>query len=100
MKSKLVRDKIIDIIKSSGRTPISHIANKEEYYSKLKEKIVEEVDEFLDEDNAEELADILEVIYAIRDAKNISKEELETIRKQKNNKRGSFKDKIILDNIK
>ena len=97
--NKLVRDKIPEIIKSKGKTPTTHTANDQEYWQKLKEKLREEVDEFIQEDNKEELSDVLEVIYAICDQKDISKEELELIRKNKAEQRGSFKDKIILEEV-
>jgi len=97
--NKLVRDNIPEIIKKDNKTPITHIADDKEYWSKLKDKLEEEVDEFLKESTEEELADILEVIYAICDYKKIDKEELEKIRKKKSEKRGSFKKKIILDEM-
>lgn len=95
--NKLVRDRIPEIIKNSGSTPITHIADDEEYWEKLKEKFKEEVNEFLKSPTKEELADVLEIIYAICDFKNISRQELEIIRKKKAKKRGSFRKKIILD---
>lgn len=95
--NKLVRDKIPEIIKKDNKTPITHIADEEEYWNKLKEKLKEEVDEFLKESTEEELADILEVIYALRDHMKIDKERLEEIRENKTQKRGAFKKKIILD---
>ena len=98
--NKLVRDKIPEIIKSTGKIPLTHIASDEEYFLKLKEKLQEEVDEFLKDDNPEELADILEVVYAISEFKKTSKEELESIRKNKAEKRGTFKGKIILEETK
>jgi predicted house-cleaning noncanonical NTP pyrophosphatase (MazG superfamily) len=98
--NKLVRDKISEIIKNKGAVPLTHIADDEEYWQKLKEKLQEEVDEFLKDWNEEELADILEVIYAICDFKNIDKEKLELLRKKKAEERGGFKDKIILDETK
>ena len=95
--NKLIRDRIPEIIKEKGGRAITHIADDKEYWEKLKEKIKEEVEEFLAENNKEELADILEVIYAICDFKEFDKEEIERIRKEKAEKRGGFKDKIILD---
>ncbi|MDD4531540.1 MAG: nucleoside triphosphate pyrophosphohydrolase [Candidatus Pacebacteria bacterium] len=95
--NKLVRDRIPEIIKSKGSLPITHIADDKEYWQKLKEKLQEEVNEFIQDENAEEMADILEVIDAIINFKNFSKEELEAIKNKKAEERGKFKDKIILD---
>jgi len=98
--NKLVRDRIPEIIKGRGEVPITHIADDAEYWQKLKEKLQEEVDEFRKDSNEEELADIIEVIYAICDHKNIDRQKLEFIRKKKAEQRGGFKDKIILDETK
>lgn len=98
--NKLIRDKIPEIIKNKGTVPITHIASDEEYQQKLKAKLQEEVDEFLKDSNEEELADILEVIYALCDLYDIDKDKLEQLRKDKAEKRGGFKDKIILDETK
>jgi len=94
---KLVRDKIPERIKRSGDTVITHIADGEEYWEKLKEKLKEEVNEFLAKSSDEELADILEVISAICDFKKINKKGLENLRKKKAKERGGFKKRIILD---
>ncbi len=97
--NKLVRDKIPDNWNPKyGKNPKTHIANEEEFYNKLKEKLLEETQEFLKENNKDELADILEIIYTIASFKNISKEELENLRKSKEEKSGVFKRKIILEN--
>ncbi len=98
--NKLVRDKIPEIIKSKGEKVTTHKASDEEYWSKLKEKLKEETDEFIKEDNKEELVDIVEVINAICEFKEINKDELESLRKKKSKERGEFKDRIILDEIK
>ena len=98
--NKLVRDKIPEIIKKKGAVPITHIASDDEYWQKLKEKLQEEINEFMKDENAEELEDILEVIYTIRDYKKIDKNELELLRKKKAEERGGFKDKIIIDETK
>jgi predicted house-cleaning noncanonical NTP pyrophosphatase (MazG superfamily) len=95
--NKLVRDKIPDYIRKKGDTPITHIANEAEYWQKLKEKLTEEIEEFNKDENAEEYADILEVIEAIADYKKFNKEEVQRIKLKKVEERGGFKDKIILD---
>ena len=98
--NKLVRDKIPEIIKKKGEVLITHIASDDEYWKKLKEKLQEEVDEFLKNSNKEELADILKIIYVLRDLYKIDKDKFEQLRKEKVDKRGGFKNKIILDETK
>ena len=65
-----------------------------------REKLSEEWDEYLASKDVggqiEELADILEVVYAIAQAKGVSIEELEAIRAKKAEERGAFKDRILL----
>lgn len=95
--NKLVRDKIISIIQDSGKTPVFHVADNQEYWEKLKEKLSEEVKEFQESESLEELADILEVVEAIRAYKNISPEELNKIKSKKREERGGFDGKVILE---
>ncbi|MFA4871921.1 MAG: nucleoside triphosphate pyrophosphohydrolase [Patescibacteria group bacterium] len=95
--NKLVRDKIPEIIKSRGEECVTHIADDQEYWLKLKEKLVEEAQEFIKEDNANELADILEVINAIVEYRQIDKSLLEETRFKKEQERGGFKNRIILE---
>ncbi len=95
--NKLVRDKIPEYIKNKGETPIIHIADESEYWEKLKEKLQEEIDEFMKAENIEELADILEVIDAIGSYKRFDKKKIEMARKKKVKERGGFKKRIILE---
>ena len=95
--NKLVRDKIISIIQKNGRTPIFLVADDSEYWEKLKEKLNEEVKEFLESESPEELADILEVVDAICKYKSISPEELVKMKNKKREERGGFDDKVILE---
>ena len=95
--NKLVRDKIPEIIKKEGRLCKYRIMDKEEYIRELRKKLKEEVQEFLESGNKEELADILEVVYALSKAQNCSEEELNNIRKLKIENRGAFDKKIFLE---
>jgi predicted house-cleaning noncanonical NTP pyrophosphatase (MazG superfamily) len=97
--NKLVRDNIPQIIKAKGEKPKTHIADKNEFLTKLKEKLREETEEFSKSEEREELVDILEVLYALAQEKGITKEELEAIRKQKAKERGAFENKIILESV-
>ena len=97
--TKLVRDKIIDIIKSNGENPKYHTLTDEEYLVELHKKLFEEANEFVEEDSPEELADLLEVLYSIAKVKNISLEEVEKIRLKKREKRGGFDKKIYLEDV-
>lgn len=95
--NKLVRDRIPEIIQSKGGTSKTHIATSDEYDKKIREKLVEEVKEFIESNNPEELADILEVIYAIGGRMGVSKAALEDLRKRKAEERGGFEEGIILE---
>ena len=100
MKPKLVRDKIPEIIESNKEIPETYTAEQEEYQEKLKEKLLEETQEFINEPNQEELADILEVIEAIHNTPEFNKEEVKQIRLKKKEERGGFEKRIILTDIK
>jgi predicted house-cleaning noncanonical NTP pyrophosphatase (MazG superfamily) len=98
--NKLVRDKIPEIIKEKDKVPIIHIADEKEYWDKLKTKLKEEADEFTQDSNKEEMADIFEVITAINSFKGWTIEEIVEVQKKKREERGGFENKIILDEVK
>jgi predicted house-cleaning noncanonical NTP pyrophosphatase (MazG superfamily) len=99
--NKLVRDKVPEVIKKNNQNPIIHLANDKEYWDKLKEKLVEEVNEFLrDCDKEGEIVDILEVIDAICKFKEFDKNKIENLKKEKAKEKGLFDKKIILDEVK
>lgn len=97
--NKLVRDKIPEIIKKDDKTAITEILSNSEYIKLLDEKLNEECAEYQRSKEIEELADILEVIYAIAKSKDVSVQELERIRKDKVDKRGGFDKKILLKEV-
>lgn len=97
--NKLVRDKIPEIIKSKGEKPKTRILDNEEYRKELNKKLQEEMKEYLEDNNVEELADLVEVIYGILDSMNVSIDEFEKLRIAKVDKRGAFKEKIFLEKV-
>lgn len=97
---KLVRDKIPEIIEGKEQIPIIRILDEEEYRLELNKKLQEEVNEYLEDNNIEELADIVEVVYGILNSMNITREEFEIIRKNKADERGGFENRIYLESVK
>lgn len=97
--NKLVRDKIPEIIEQDGRKAFCHVLSDEVYISELDKKLNEEVQEYQKDKNIEEMADVLEVLYAICEARGYSIADLEAKRKEKADSRGGFKDKILLEYI-
>ena len=97
--NKLVRDRIPEIIESSGRTCVTEVLSNEDYLLMIDAKLDEELEEYHKDQNIEELADLLEVIYAAAEARGYSAEQLETVRTEKAEKRGGFKQKILLKEV-
>lgn len=97
--NKLVRDKIPETIEQTGHEYSVRLLDDKEYLQMLKEKLTEETAEFFESEEVEEIADIIEVLYAICEAKGVSVNELEDIRKTKVDKRGAFKDRILLNYV-
>ena len=94
--NKLVRDRIPEIIEASGRTCKTEVLNDEEYLRMVDAKLDEELAEYHKDQNIEELADLMEVIYAAAAARGYTIEQLEQVRAAKADKRGGFQKKILL----
>jgi len=97
--SKLVRDKIPDIIRANGETPVTRELDEPEYKQALLEKLVEEAREMLADGSIAERADVEEVLRAIDEAFGFSIEDIETIRQQKADERGAFAEQIFLEKV-
>jgi len=97
--NKLIRDRIPEIIKKSGKEYEIRVLEDDEYIEYLDNKLIEELNDYEESKEMEELADILEVIFAVCEARGISIQELESIRKEKAEKRGSFKEKLLLKRV-
>lgn len=97
--NKLVRDNIPEIIKNNGETPEIKILDDDEYYQNLKIKLIEETNEYVESDDINEIADILEVVNAIVNYKNSSMTEVENIRNKKLLRNGGFEKRIFLTEV-
>ena len=93
---KLVRDKIPAIIEAQGKSAVFRVLEDVEYTEALENKLDEEVREFHSDKNLEELADILEVVYALTENIGATKEQLLEVYEKKHAERGGFLDRIFL----
>lgn len=97
---KLIRDNIIEIIKSKWEKCNYYIADNITYTKKLYEKLIEESNEVINSKNkdelTEEIADLLEVINTICFDNDIDKNKLEEVKKKKKFEKWWFSKKIIL----
>ena len=94
--NKAIRDKIPEIIKASGNNCKIKKLTDNEFLIEMEKKLNEEVKEYTESKDVEELADILEVIYRISELRGVSSDELDKIRKHKAEKRGKFDSNLFL----
>ncbi|WP_404460836.1 phosphoribosyl-ATP pyrophosphohydrolase [Sutcliffiella horikoshii] len=98
--NKLVRDKIPEIIELTGKKYTTRTLSEEEYIKELKNKGLEELKEYINattnEEALEEIADLMEVIHALAKYHNTTLDEVEKLRRNKEEKRGAFEERIFL----
>ncbi|GEM48574.1 nucleoside triphosphate pyrophosphohydrolase [Deinococcus cellulosilyticus] len=70
--------------------------SEEDFPRYLRLKLQEEVQEYLAQSSAEELADILEVVYALAELQGIQKDNLEALREVKAREQGTFRERLAL----
>lgn len=97
--NKLVRDKIPQVIEADGRKCETSIVSKEQLLPLLEEKLKEEVNEFMQDKNLEELADIMEVVFGLAENLGYSEEDLLKKREEKKEARGGFKEGVFLKTV-
>lgn len=95
---KLVRDKIPSHLESKGIPHEMHQADKEEYRSELIKKLNEEILEFSEAGEIEELADILEVIDALKTLPEY--EGVLAVQQKKREEKGGFTERFIVEGDK
>lgn len=98
--NKLVRDNIINKINSkNGSVATYRVLDDKEYIEELNKKLIEETNEFIEENSIEELGDVMEVIESIMKVKNISWDEVRETQNIKREKNGGFKDRLYLESV-
>ncbi len=93
---KLIRDKIPEIIEAQGQYCVVKELSCEEYLEMVDAKLDEELAEYHKDQNLEELADLMEVIYAAAEARGYTREQLEKVRSEKEAQRGAFCKRLLL----
>lgn len=96
---KLVRDLIPQIIEASGDSCVIRVLDRDTYIDCLETKLTEELNEYLSSKDAEELADLLEVVEALIKARGWSRDDVEQIRLRKKELRGGFEARIYLESV-
>ena len=94
--NKVVRDKIPEIIEESGKKFNLKQLDDESFLAEIEKKLIEEVNEYTESKDVEELADLLEVIYRISELRGVNSDELDKIRRDKVEKRGKFASNLFL----
>ena len=93
---KLVRDRIPEIIRAYGETPVTRTVSAAERVPALRSKLAEEVAEYFVDGDARELADVVEVVRALVAAHGLTWDAFEAIRTAKRADRGGFDDAVFL----
>ena len=98
--SKLIRDKVPDIIEAAGKKFLTQRLSEDRYKRALKQKLVEEAREVQGAESiaelTEELADVAEVMDTLIAVLGISWQEVREAQKQKKLERGGFEKRLKL----
>jgi predicted house-cleaning noncanonical NTP pyrophosphatase (MazG superfamily)/quercetin dioxygenase-like cupin family protein len=97
-KHKAVRDRIPEIVQSDKNYTFKELSDSE-FLAELENKLQEELNEYLETKEIEELADLMEVIHRIADLKGFSKEAFEALRLKKKQERGGFEKNLVMLDI-
>ena len=97
---KLVRDRVPQLIRKEGRKYGVSVLSEADYRTALRAKLVEEAQEAAScepQELSKELADLLQVIDAVRTAHGISKQQLAAVQKRRVSLRGAFTKRLMLN---
>lgn len=101
--NKLVRDKIPKIIQMDNKRCKVSILQKTDYITQLKKKLIEEAQEVQEASTKQEiileLADLLEVMHALKASLHITDADIEEARKTKAHQNGTFTNHLFLEYV-
>lgn len=93
---KAVRDRIPEILGRSGSEFKVKELSDLNFLHELENKLKEEIEEYLENRELEELTDLLEIIHRIAELRGSSIAELEALRLRKKEEKGGFEKNLIL----
>ncbi len=97
--NKLVRDRIPELIRESGRKYTSRILSDEEYLKALIDKVIEEMEDYRESGNEEELADVYEALDCLMKFKNYEPLRMDYLKLMRRESRGSFVNRVLLEEV-
>lgn len=97
--NKLIRDKNVKLMEDKGCKVTYEILDEKRYGQELDKKLKEEVGEYLEDYSIEEMADVMEVIYAILKYRGITMEEVDKVRLDKQKRKGGFERRVYLKEV-
>ena len=97
--NKIVRDKIPEIIRGSGRTCEYKILGESEVKDALKEKLLEKAQIFLKRPSEDELSDIYELLDAIVETFEYEPLHIDYLKIQNKANKGTYSEKVFLISV-
>jgi len=97
--NKLIRDRIPEAVVATGKSCEVRVLDEQAFPEALRVKLQEELKEYLESSKVEELADLLEVVYALAQLEGVSRDGLEAIRMKKADERGGFEKRLFLVSV-
>lgn len=96
--NKLVRDGMPGVIAHDGNRPVFRTVEGNEKVALLRRKLREEVEEYISDPSAEELADVLEVVSSLCRF-TYGADWVVDVARRKRHERGGFNDGIVLESV-
>jgi predicted house-cleaning noncanonical NTP pyrophosphatase (MazG superfamily) len=96
---KLIRDRIPEIIKQEGRDFLAEPMQDAEFNEALLKKLIEESEEAVNAETKDlivEIVDLYEIIDALIELHNLSREDILSLQEERRNERGGYKKKLKL----